>query len=199
MIHAGAAIAKPAPCSVAAAIKRITAPAHQRAEEAVDAVDPFGSIASYGRYLTKLHAFYAALEPPLFDRLVVLVPDASRRRKLAWIEDDLRSLAIDPPHEVAASVPRIVRDADAIGVAYVLEGKTLGSRFLLEEAKRRLALDGRGVRFFTGYGAETGAMWKAYRAELEQFARTHGQRKAIVNGALATFASFTSWIGQAPA
>jgi len=197
VIHA--ATTKHSPSSVAATIKRITAPAHRRAEAVVDAVDPFGSIASYGRYLTKLHAFYAALEPPLFDRLDMLVPDARRRRKLAWIEDDLRALAIDPPREVAVSVPRIVRDADAIGVAYVLEGKTLGSRFLLEEAKRRLALDGRGVRFFTGYGAETGAMWKAYRAELDEFARRYGQRRAIVNGALAAFASFTSWIAQAPA
>lgn len=181
---------------MALSIKRLTASAHRDAEAAVGRARPFASLGSYRAYLTKLHAFYEALEAPLFERLALLVPDADARRKTGLLEADLRYLGalVDPAALGRPRVPRIASSAAAMGVGYVLEGKTLGSRFLLEHA-RQLDLDaGRGASFLAGYGGRTGPMWRVYRDALEHFVVGGGRRAAVVAGALATFASFTRWI-----
>ncbi len=184
--------------TIALAIKRITAPDHRAAEAAVEAAAPFASRAAYVRYLGKLAAFYAAMEPPLFARLDAILTDASERRKVPAIAADLRFLGVPRAAEAKTSglvLPRLRTDADALGVGYVLEGKTLGSRFLLEEAKLRLDADAEtGAGFLAGYGARTGAMWRSYLDALGGYVRTNGQRTAILRAARATFVSFTTWI-----
>ncbi len=184
--------------SMALAIKRLTAPAHRTAEATVARRAPFASHASYAAYLHRLHGFYAAVEPVLFERIADLVPDAEQRRKLDLIRDDLRTLDVPLDVPLCRAIPRMDGAATAMGVAYVLEGKTLGSRFLLEEARSQLELDaGRGASFFAGYGARTGPMWRAYLEALERFVARHGQRAAVLHGAEATFACFTAWIAPA--
>ncbi|HVH43321.1 MAG TPA: biliverdin-producing heme oxygenase [Labilithrix sp.] len=183
---------------MALAIKRLTAPAHRLAEAAVAAAAPMSSRHAYAAYLAQLHGFYAAIEPPLHSRLTGVLPDIDARMKLHRIEADLRFLGAEHLLAHAARcehTPRIDSDATALGVAYVLEGKTLGARFLLEEARRYLGLcaDG-GATFFAGYGAATGAMWRSYRQTLETFVSVHGQRGRILRGAETTFACFTAWI-----
>jgi heme oxygenase len=174
---------------IAASIKRITAPEHVRAEETVTRFAPFESRARYAAYMCKLHAFYANVEPPLFRWL-----EQPTRRKLALIERDLGALgARARPERVA--LPRMPTLAHALGVGYVLEGKTLGSRFLLEEARTKLALDpSSGASFLAGYGPQTGAMWRDYLDTLTAHVAARGERLTIVQAARATFASFTAWI-----
>lgn len=183
---------------MALAIKRFTAPAHRLAEGAVAGAAPFASRAAYIEYLTRLLGFYAAIEPPLFERLDGVLPDVTARRKLHLIADDLTVLGARDRIATAPrcrSLPRLDGTSSAMGVAYVLEGKTLGSRFLLEDARRLLGLDAvRGASFFAGYGPRTGAMWRAYRDELESFVARSGRRATVLLGARATFTSFTEWI-----
>ena len=184
--------------TMALAIKRRTAPAHRVAEATVARARPFASRGSYAAYLSRLYGFYAALEPQLHGRLGEILPDAGDRRKLPALEADLRVLDAPRPssRHWCAALPRVDRAASAIGVAYVLEGKTLGGRFLLDEARRALGLDAdRGARFFAGYGERTGEMWRRFRDALETWVRLHGQRSAVLAAAEATFESFTSWIG----
>ena len=69
--------------TMAAAVKRVTAPRHRRAEEAVRAFEPFASRARYAAYLARLHGFYAALEPQL------AWPE---RSKLPALDADLEAL-----------------------------------------------------------------------------------------------------------
>lgn len=122
------------------------------------------------------------------------MPDVDRRRKLAHIDADLAAFDATAAH-VPVTLPPIRDEATALGVAYVLEGKTLGARFLLAEAVRRLGLDAeRGAAFFAGYGTETGAMWRSFRAALEEWSARHGRRAAIVHGAEATFEAFISTV-----
>ena len=184
--------------SMALSIKRLTAPAHRQAEAVVQRAAPLSSHRAYVAYLTRLHAFYAAVEPRLFELLGDFLPDASERRKLDLIERDLAALGgLVPsgPAMHAPSLPRLTCTASAMGVAYVLEGKTLGSRFLLEDARRLLDLDaGRGASFFAGYEARTGAMWRVYRDELESFVAQNGRRATVLAGATSTFASFIRWV-----
>ena len=178
--------------SIALSIKRLTAPAHVNAETAVERAAPFASRASYVAYLATLHAFYSAIEPVLF-ATASLAPE---RRKLPRIEADLRLLGGEPRACAVTLRPRIASRAQAYGVGYVLEGKTLGSRFLLEEARSRLGLDETtGASFLAGYGAQTGAMWRAYLETLTAFVATEGRRHTIVCAARETFACFTALVG----
>jgi len=82
----------------------------------------------YVAYLGTLHAFYAAIEPVLFTTADL----EEERRKLPRIERDLELTSGTPGTHVVQR-PRITSLAQAYGVGYVLEGKMLGSRFLLEE------------------------------------------------------------------
>lgn len=182
---------------IADAVKRITAPEHRIAEAAVNALQPFASRERYVAYLCKLHAFYAAIEPPLFRWL-----GDDARRKLRRIEDDLQWCGGGPRSNAretlrpSVRVPAMPTLGHALGVGYVLEGKTLGSRFLLEEARTKLDLDaGHGASFLAGYGPRTGAMWRAYLDTLTSHAAARGGRTTIVLAARATFRAFTSWLG----
>ena len=183
---------------IAPAIKRLTAGVHVEAEEAVRAFAPFESVDRYASYLGVLSGFYEALEPELVDRLGDIIDDAGVRfMKRHAIRADLQRLGgarlIGPP-----SLPRLGSAASALGVAYVLEGKTLGARFLLAEARATLGLDvGRGATFFSGYGAHTGPMWNGYRASLERWVATNGRRNAVLSGARATFTSFIACVSSA--
>lgn len=144
--------------------------------------------------------FYAAVEPVLQRRLHDIVPDMSLRMKRHHIEADLRFLDREALLEAVSArvplVPPMASIASALGVAYVLEGKTLGARFLLDQARSALDLDaGHCATFFAGYGAATGPMWRTFREALEAFVATHGQRTQVLRGARATFEAFTDWIG----
>lgn len=185
---------------MAPVIKRRSASLHRIAEEAVGTCDPFASRMHYMRYLDRLSGFYDVIEPPLVMWLADVLPDIRRRaekrlslrRDLAFLGQRVESLARPRALEIRSR-------ATAMGIAYVLEGKTLGSRFLLAEAKAKLDLDAeRGASFFAGYGAETGAMWNAYRATLESFVAHEGRRRAVLDGVFATFHAFTEWVRTTP-
>lgn len=189
--------------SMALSIKRLTAPAHRLAEAAVESVGPMTSRDAYARYLARLVPFYAAIEPVLQERLCGAVPNMPQRIKRHHIEADLRFLGREALLREARSLvprlPRMASVASALGVAYVLEGKTLGARFLLEQARGALELDaGRGATFFAGYEVATGTMWRTFREVLEAFVAAHGQRTQVLLGAHATFECFTEWIGATP-
>lgn len=176
---------------MALSIKQRTREAHVRAEEAVRAFDPFATRERYAAYMGLLHSFYAEIEPRI-DAWWTL----GERRKLPRIARDLETLgAREARRDVR--VPEVRSRASAFGVAYVLEGKTLGSRFLLAEIEERL----HGIEatsFLSGYGAQTGAMWNQFRAELEDYVSTEGRRAAVLRAASETFACFTACIAASP-
>ena len=58
-------------------------------------------------------------------------------------------------------------EAGFLGAFYVLEGSTLGGRFLARQVETALALSpGVGNAYFQGHGAATGAFWKEVTTEL---------------------------------
>jgi heme oxygenase len=188
---------------IAASIKRCTAAVHVDAENAVGAFAPFASRDRYASYLRLLLSFYEAIEPELAVRLDGIVDEARTRfvkrraiaADLAWLGGDAGGPAA---MRVVVGGPPLRSTAGALGVAYVLEGKTLGARFLLAEAKATLGLDAdRGATFLAGYGARTGSMWNAYRASLERWVTENGKRATVLAGARATFESFIACVSSA--
>jgi len=87
-----------------------------------------------------------------------------RRGKSAWLEQDLLDGGYSPLRIATIPrcpyIPRPVNQAELLGMAYVAEGATLGGAFLSKRWAGRL--DGLSLRWLKGYGAETGALWKAF-------------------------------------
>lgn len=150
-----------------ARLKAATGDVHQRLEDRLDAV---GQLSDLGRR-ADLVSRYAALHLTC-DRAVrpwlTSLPELElgRRQRTPLLVSALAELGATLPQRVPDQ-PALGSAAEALGLLYVTEGATLGGRTIL----RSLAAQGvslRGLLFLDPYGAETGAMWKKFRAILNQ-------------------------------
>lgn len=145
--------------------------------------------AAYTALLRRLYGFHRP-----FEVMTSLAPD-----RTSWLEHDLIDLGADPGS--LAALPRSMAfpaqaSADyLLGARYVVEGSALGGRGLARQLDGLLGAgvtDGR--RFFTGHGAETGAVWRAYLDQLSSARAGSSAQAAIVAGATHTFAIFEQWL-----
>ena len=124
------------------------------------------------------------------------------RLKLPLLVGDLASFAINS-REIAQiplckSLPDLETVAQGLGCLYVLEGSTLGGKFITAHLKKVLDLDEtRGCAFFSSYGAEVGRMWSRFLAVLAAHCEKHGDDEAILNSACQTFAAMDRWFSDA--
>jgi heme oxygenase len=105
--------------------------------------------------------------------------DMDQRRKVSWLEKDLTALdALNSvqseasPQKGQVEWPQQFGVADAsfaaaAGAFYVLEGSTLGGRYLKPQVLARVGAQA-PVTFFDGYGSDTGRMWKAARVAISR-------------------------------
>jgi heme oxygenase len=109
---------------------------------------------------------------------------------------DLCALGEDPRAAPrCAALPRATSLARALGVAYVLEGSTLGGRYILARLPPPLAaLRGKATAFLAGYGAETGAYWRAFAAIVASAVVTPADEAEAVAGARETFERLIGWL-----
>ncbi|MAQ15617.1 MAG: heme oxygenase [Sandaracinus sp.] len=138
-------------------------------------------------YLGAMLGYLEPIEAALWEHpdLADLEPE-TRNHKAQWIRDDLAALgAADVfPRMQARPVP----GPGTLGLAYVLEGSTLGGRVLARQ-------EGLGdLRFFAGYGERTGELWKALVERLEAVGADPEARAAMVTGACEAFDSVRSWL-----
>lgn len=140
-------------------------------------------------YLRAMEGFLEPLEAELWahERLAHLEPER-RARKAAWLRTDLEALGCAAHGPRAPLPPAVGRFPDCLGVAYVVEGSTLGGRVLA----RRPGL--RGLRFFEGYGEATGRLWRELVAEVERVGAEPSDRSAILRAAVDTFERVTHWL-----
>ncbi|MBZ5712402.1 biliverdin-producing heme oxygenase [Nannocystis pusilla] len=179
-------------------LKDGTAELHQEAELHVRILDADATLTDYRRYLAAMFGYHAPLEDALagHEGLRRAGFDPARRRKSPLLVADLRALGEDPgalPPCVA--VPPVTTLPRALGVAYVLEGATLGGRYILAKLPPQLApLRGRATAFLAGYGAQTGACWRAFAAVVERVLVTPEAEAEAVAGARETFARLIDWL-----
>ena len=185
-------------------LKAATRAEHDAIEVALDLMAPGLSLTDYHRRLRRYHGFYAPIEP-----LIAAAVDGPRwgldmatRAKTAWLATDLTCLGDSQgagglaPRALplCTALPPLETQADAFGCMYVLEGATLGGRVISRHIERVLGLDAtHGARFFHGYGEQTGAMWKAFRAALLAFADGPEGEDKVVASAITTFAALRVW------
>jgi heme oxygenase len=181
-------------------LRAATAEDHRLAEAAMPSLDELASADGYAWSLRALHGFFAAWEASVFAALAPLGSELSlaERRKLPMLAGDLDALGIKPtpticapPSGGALEIPR------ALGAMYVLEGSTLGGQVIERQCAKRLGVSPiRGGAFYHGYGAQTGARWKAFGAVVESHVVRHRDGADIIDGARACFGALRTWLEQ---
>lgn len=185
-------------------LKARTGELHQRVERAVDLPCRLQSIDSYADLLSRFYGLYAPLESQFAELADAasahLELDLSTRRKVPWIERDLA--ALDWSSEQLATIPEcdclpaIEGDAELLGVLYVVEGSTLGGQIIRRMVEQQLGLtNDRGCMFFSGYGDQTGVMWKDFCTYTTAFAASDpGAMPVIIDSASKMFVTVQEWL-----
>ena len=180
-------------------LRERTAEAHRKLEEQIDIKAECADPVRYRRLLEGFYGFYQPLEEclatrPGWDKVGF---DWTERAKVGLLQQDLLALGLS----VAAveglpkchQLPPAESFAHALGVAYVLEGATLGGRQItgmlavseIPEAART---------FFASYGSKVGERWKEFCGMLEQGLSNSREAEAAAEAASATFRELSVWL-----
>ncbi|RYY96343.1 MAG: biliverdin-producing heme oxygenase [Comamonadaceae bacterium] len=141
----------------------------------------------YGRLLQVFDAFLGPWE----DRVAAVLPaDAHgwlrQRSRRPFVRDDLRALGL-PRLAAPAQEATLSSAAEAWGSLYVLEGSALGGQLITRAVAAHGFSPESGAAYFHGWGAATGAMWREFRALLEEHLPEPDDIRSACAGAVATF------------
>jgi len=166
-----------------------TLQAHRRLDAGLGLDTPHATLERYGRFLAGMRAFCAAVEPKLGEPgLAQLGIDLTGRARLHWLDEDLAWFGLAPTVVDEDALPAMDSAPQRLGVAYVLEGSTLGGAFLYRQLSERWDLaPRRGASYLYGHGPETGAMWKRFVQMLDAAPLDERERVACAAAAGATF------------
>jgi heme oxygenase len=183
-------------------LKNETAACHTRLENALDLMR---EDLQRDEYIALLERFYGYVAP-WEDAAAGCMPAAlatffDERRKAPLLAADLAALTGErrpvgsvPQADMRYDLPRMHNLGDAFGSMYVMEGSTLGGRFIAPHVAVRLDLaPGLGNAYFDGYGVRTGSMWNAFR-ETAAASVPASQHDDAVKAAMATFESLQAWL-----
>ena len=163
-------------------------------------LDGDATVDDYARYLQSMLGFHAPLEAIFAGDAALEAAGfaAASRRKSHLLIQDLHSVApcaAAPPH--CSALPATTMLTHRIGVAYVIEGSTLGGKFILARLPPALAsLRGTATAFLEGYGAETGARWRSFGALVDRVIDTAAAEAEVIAGARDTFARLITWLAR---
>lgn len=178
-------------------LKHGTADLHEEAERYVRILDGDARIDDYVRYLSAMYGYHAPIEAALLASapLAAVYFDAPGRCvKAHWMRADLAALGHPGEPAWCRDVPAPSTLARALGIAYVLEGSTLGGRFIL--SKLPPALAALPARYLEGYGPDTGMRWRAFGDIVTRALRSPLDEASAVHAARETFSLLISWLAR---
>lgn len=188
--------------SLSGRLRQSTRALHDQVEAAVALDKKMGTPADYRRLLERmlgLHAPYeAALAEVAWGGLDVSLP---ARRKTHLIAADLSDFGASAD-EIAglpslAPRPVLADVAEGLGVLYVLEGSTLGGKYILRDISARLGVRAsHGGRFFASYGRRVGAMWRDCLAAIDTIRADSDAADRAERSAVAAFQRFEDWLAS---
>ena len=158
-------------------LKAETAVEHARTDALMDL--PAMTVARYIASLQALRDAHVVVERELARHtreLAELGYDVAARSKVAWLDADLAALNARADGEPPA-LPRLSVNgvAAACGVVYVMEGSTLGGQVIARHVGPALGVTAeRGLRYFSGYGKDTGERWREASAAITRCADAQG-------------------------
>lgn len=174
-------------------LKEGTKTAHQELEKLL--IKKIKSIQNVGEYVDILKSFYQfwkPLEKMIFSYVGDDVMDFGQRRKTDWIIQDLKYFNACPPEILPSHhLPMVRKSSQALGALYVTEGSTLGGQIICKMIAQRLEIStDQGFAFFSGYGEETGEMWKSFKSYLDGPSCAQEVQSEIIEAANRTFQLF---------
>jgi heme oxygenase len=179
-----------------------TALSHSTLEQnpySVALMSPTVTLKDYSNYLQKLYGFVLGFETNVYPLLKNIDSEIELRRKSKLMQSDLEQLQIDslnipivPEAYFKINYPDIT---SALGGLYVLEGSMLGGVMIkkhLMEKLRNETVD--NTKYLTGYGSETGKIWKNFLNILSDNTQDIKTQNAVINSAKNTFDLLNQWI-----
>ena len=173
-------------------LKEATQTTHEGLDQSIMAHHPFADRAHYGLFVTLQHQFHGDIDALYANpELSRLLPDLAGRRRLPFIEQDLRDLGIVPA--IDRTKPEFSEHADidiptALGWLYVAEGSNLGAAFLLKAAGKLGLSETSGARHLAAAPEGRGLHWKTFTAALDAIDLTAPEEERAAAGARAAFA-----------
>lgn len=181
-------------------IKTQTSDSHKKLESlpvSASILSPDMKIEDYVHYLNLMHDVHKNTEELVYPLLSEIIPDLEQRKKKHLIEEDLlflnsnKTAAFKVFDKTEMSVPF------ALGVFYVIEGSSLGGRFILKNIVTNPQLaDDKGVSYFKGYGDKTGSYWKNFLNVLAEYEQNNNCANSIIEGAVYAFDSIYNHFGS---
>lgn len=172
-------------------LKTQTAGAHKRLENLPVSsciLSPEMKIEDYAHYLKLMYDVHYDVEENIFPLLSDNIPDLTERKKKHLIEEDLTFLNYKQPVVSPVFNTENITIPFALGILYVVEGSSLGGRFILKNIETIKGLDeGKGVSYFTGYGNKTGSHWKNFLNVLTEYQEENNCEDEIIKGAIYAF------------
>lgn len=148
-------------------------------------VDPKITIQEYALYLSLMHDVVQNLEENIYPILSGVISDLCERKKAHLILNDLKNIGSEKKQTFSPLKNRSeISIPFAMGMMYVVEGSTLGGRFILKNIQENLGFtEEKGASYFSGYGNKTGSFWKNYLNSLTDFEAQNNSEKEIIAGA----------------
>jgi len=189
-----------------AALREITAPAHQRLHHHAGLTALLhGKLTRLG-YIQLLQRMFE-LHETIERRLAVHEesqwlkwytgpPRVSRAANIRndWAKLGLPASQIETIPIPDAVLPHLENAAAALGCAWVVEGSAQGGRILGHQAE---AIWPGAATFFTP-SSDQNERWQSCRAAVDQCGDDPGRRAALLAGAAATFAAYEAWLCGTP-
>lgn len=184
-------------------LKKQTAVSHKHLEEnylSKMILNEQVTLIDYQNYLSALYGVTLGCENSVFPHIQDIITDLNQRYRSQFIAQDLLTTGFTQHQIEALPVYAFTFSSVAgyLGAMYVLEGSTLGGRFLYKHINQTLGLNAaNGCSYFWGYGEQTGLMWKSFISSLTRFAMETGQSAEIIQGAVNTFTIIDNWLDEA--
>lgn len=183
-------------------LKSETAKSHFALEQnpySINLMSPKVSLEDYSTYLQKLYGFIFGFERTVFPKLQKIDPDINLRRKSELMQHDLWNLKCDftklPTLSDEAFNQHYTDELTALGGLYVLEGSMLGGVMIKKHLIEKLGNEVfDNTKYFTGYGSETGKVWKNFLNILSFHAADAEKEQIIIKSANNTFDLLNQWM-----
>lgn len=177
-------------------LKKMTAPFHDALEStrlAQALASGRVSRSDYLAYLTQLYGVHSVIEPRVaqwaqWERYGIAI---KLRTRLELLRMDLVALGVaEPSTRIDGAWDERWGFPEAVGAMYVLEGSTMGGRFLAQRLLGIVGSDGMpAIRYFSAYEDQTMRMWGEYTHFLNRYAQdaTLAERNRVLLAACSLF------------
>ena len=187
---------KPEHAPALSVLRAATREQHRGLEALLPIARPEADAGTYARYAAAMFGWLAPFEAALWSAPWPGELARGRDAKASWLIEDLAAAGLDPSRVPRCQhAPPLASEAQRFGVAYVLEGATLGGQSLLRTLGPRLAPW--PLRFLRGYGTETGPRFAALLAALEERLATDAARAEAGQAAAEAFGQLAGWLPRA--